>query len=73
MINYNNIILGVVMIMANIGIRYIHLDINKKQDKILSHPLMRIIYVFCMVLLITRDIISSALVSLGYFSIMKLL
>ena len=70
-INYTNILFGVIMILANLGIRYIHLDITKNQDKILSLPIMRLVYVFSMVFLLTGDIIASSIVSLSYYLIMQ--
>ena len=56
---------GFVMIMMNIGSKYIILDLPKNLDKIFTKIfILRILVVFCIFFMATKDIIISILLTL---------
>lgn len=66
-----SLIIGLSVIMSNIGARYIHLSINKKRERILAHPLMIYFYVFCMAFVGTHNPITSLILVTCYYLFMN--
>jgi len=64
---------GVVMILMNLGGRYIAMEVPSSADRVLGHPLMRKFYVFCIAFMATRDIKVAVLITLLFFVIFKFL
>lgn len=63
---------GIAMLLTNIGARYIMLDINHKRDKILGHPYMKYIYVYCMGMIGTRNFLLAGIITTIYSAFMIL-
>lgn len=66
---YGTLILGISVLLSNIGARYIFEDLNERyqrRHKILSHPLMKYIYVFAIGLGGSRNIKLAAIITLLY-------
>lgn len=62
------------ILMLNIGGRYIFMDFqNPKLQKILEHPNMRLVYVFCIGFIGSRNIPFSALVATLYFIVVQVI
>ena len=64
---------GVVMILMNLGGRYIAMQVPSSAERILGHPIMRKFYVFCIAFMATRDIKVAILITLLFFVIFKFL
>lgn len=64
---------GVVMILMNLGGRYIAMEVPSSAERILGHPIMRKFYVFCIAFMATRDIKVAILITLLFFVIFKFL
>lgn len=63
---------GFVMIMMNIGGKYIMLDLPKNLDKIFTKIfILRILVVFCIFFMATKDIIISLLLTLIFIIIIR--
>ena len=58
-LNTNKILIGIAMIMFNIGSKYIVLDISKSQEQFLKNTIIRRITLFCIFFVATRDILTS--------------
>ena len=66
---YGTLILGISVLLSNIGARYIFEDLNeryKRRHQILSHPVMKYIYVFAIGLGGSRNIKLAAIITLLY-------
>merc|ERR1711967_114164 len=50
---------GIMMILLNIGAKYVSIDINQTQESFLSNVIVRRILIFTIVFTATRDIIVS--------------
>jgi hypothetical protein len=62
------------ILMLNIGGRFLFLDFqDPAYQRILGHPYMRLVYVFCIGFIGSRNIFLSALVALLYFIVVKVL
>lgn len=72
-LNNSRFFSGCVMIIMNIGGKYIAKDIPKGADKVFSHWLMRSFIVFCIAFISTRDVITSIELSIIFFIIFKIL
>lgn len=62
----NALIVGLAMVTANLGARFLMLDMNKKRENLLSHPNMRYLYVFCMGFVSTRSYLLAGVVAMIY-------
>lgn len=70
MIALNSLLVGVSLILANIGSRYLLQDLAGWKLEYLAHPLMRPVYLFSMSFASTRDFQVSLLVSVIYLIIL---
>jgi len=61
--NDNKYIYAVMMILFNIGAKYIEFDLNKDQIKFLSSTALRRIIIFTMAFIATKDIIASLIIT----------
>tara|TARA_B100000282_G_C31498688_1_gene383868 strand:+ start:225 stop:599 length:375 start_codon:yes stop_codon:yes gene_type:complete len=52
----NKIFIGLIMIMVNIGARFIIEEIDDEHKEIIKNPYFRKIFIFCSVFIATRDI-----------------
>jgi hypothetical protein len=61
------------ILMLNIGGRYLFLDFQDPvYQMILSHPSMRLVYVFCIGFIGSRNLILSTIVAAMYFVVVRL-
>ena len=72
-LNNSRLFTGIVMIIMNVGGKYVSKDIPKNADKIFSHWIMRIAIVFCISFAATHDIITSSYITAFFFIIFKIL
>lgn len=66
-LNSSRVFAGIVMILLNIGSKYISVDIGRTFDSILGNPIMRKIFVFTIVFTATRDIVISIILTVLFF------
>ena len=55
--NQNPYFIGLMMILLNIGGRFLTLDVTKQQEKILQHPWVRRLLIFTVIFVGTRNVI----------------
>jgi hypothetical protein len=54
--NTNPYFIGIMMLILNLGGRFISLEVTKKQEQFLQHPLVRRILIFTVLFVATRNI-----------------
>ena len=64
LLNNSKFLVGVAILMSNIGGRYLNLDLTKKEEKFLQQPLIRRLLVFFVAFIATRDIVVSIIITL---------
>jgi hypothetical protein len=69
----NKIFIGFVMIMLNIGGRYLMMELPKNIDNLFNNSWMRLLIVFCISFMGTRDIKISIIITLIFILFMKYL
>jgi hypothetical protein len=62
----------IAIILSNIGARFIQLDWDEHQLKMLSHPYARILYIYSMAFVGSRNYGLAALITLGYYLILMM-
>ena len=62
-LNTSKILIGVAMILFNIGSKYIIIDISKSQEQFFKNTIIRRITLFCIFFVATRDIKTSLLLT----------
>jgi hypothetical protein len=71
-VNSNPYFIGIMMLLLNLGGRFLALEISKDQEKFLSHPIIRRFFLFAVLFVATRNLIIAAgltvivIVFLGY-------
>jgi hypothetical protein len=71
-INTNPYFIGLMMLLLNLGGRFLALEISKDQEKFLSQPLVRRFFLFAVLFVATRNIVIAAalafivIIVLGY-------
>ena len=60
----NKYIIGIVMIIVNIGARFIVNELDDSQKSIVNSKYLRRILIFCVILLATRDLTSSIVLTI---------
>lgn len=71
-INTNPYFIGVMMLLLNLGGRFLSLEISKEQEKFLSQPIVRRFFLFAVLFVATRNIVIAAalafivIIILGY-------
>lgn len=61
--------LTLAIIISNIGAKFIHMDFDERQQKIMAHPLARVFYIYCMAFIGIRDFRYAAIVTGIYYLI----
>lgn len=62
-LNENKYFIGLMMIMVNIGSRFIIEELNDDQRKFINNPYFRRIVIFSVIFMATRDIITSFIIT----------
>lgn len=65
-LNTSKILVGVCMIVFNIGSKYILIDLSKSQEQLLKSFVARRITLFCIFFVATRDLVSSFLLTASF-------
>lgn len=72
-LNNSKLFAGCIMLLMNLGARYISVDVPKNVDNIFKHPWVRLFFVFSVVFVSTRDAKMSILVTLIFILFFKFL
>jgi hypothetical protein len=59
-INTNPYFIGLMMLLLNLGGRFLSLEISKEQEKFLSQPMVRRFFLFAVLFVATRNIVIAA-------------
>jgi len=59
-INSNPYFIGIMMLLLNLGGRFLSMEISKEQEKFLSQPLVRRFFLFAILFVATRNVIIAA-------------
>ncbi len=59
-INTNPYFIGIMMLLLNLGGRFLSLEISKEQEKFLSQPMVRRFFLFAVLFVATRNIVIAA-------------
>ncbi len=59
-INTNPYLIGIMMLLLNLGGRFLSLEISKEQEKFLSQPMVRRFFLFAVLFVATRNIVIAA-------------
>lgn len=70
-LNNSKIFSGIIMILLNIGSKYVSIDISKAQEKFLSNNIIRKFLIFTIVFTATRDIIVSIFLTIFFIILNK--
>ena len=70
-LNTSKLFVGIVMILLNLGSKYISVDISKTQEAFLSNKIIRRLIVFTIVFTATRDIVISVIITIAFIIIMS--
>jgi hypothetical protein len=71
-VNSNPYFIGLMMLLLNLGGRFLSLEVSKEQEKFLSHPFIRRFFLFVVLFVATRNIIIATgltiivIICLGY-------
>jgi hypothetical protein len=71
-VNSNPYFIGLMMLLLNLGGRFLSLEISKEQEKFLSQPIVRRFFLFAVLFVATRNVVIAAglaiivIVLLGY-------
>ena len=63
MLNENKYFIGLMMIMVNIGSRFIIEELNDNQRKFINNPYFRRVVIFSVIFMATRDILISFVIT----------
>jgi len=58
-VNTNPYLIGIMMLMLNLGGRFLSLEISKEQEKFMSQPMVRRFFLFAVLFVATRNIVIS--------------
>ena len=59
-VNSNPYFIGIMMLLLNLGGRFLSLEISKDQEKILSMPIVRRFFLFAVLFVATRNVVIAA-------------
>lgn len=65
-INGSNLVMGLAMLLLNIGSKYIEIKLSKTQEQALRNALGRELLIFAVVFTATRDIVTSVLLTAAF-------
>ena len=63
-LNHSKYFSGLIMILLNIGSKYVSLELSEAQQEFLNHPITRKLLVFTIFFIATKDIVISTILSL---------
>jgi len=63
LLSNNKYFIGMMMVLLNLGSRYIFLELGKSHDAFFNQPIVRRLLIFTVFFVATRDIIASALLT----------
>ena len=70
-LNDSRVLLGVAALLANIGGKYIALELNQSCKNLLSRPLVRKLVIFSILFVVTRDIRFSIMLTMAFIVVTK--
>ena len=70
-VNSSKLMVGVCILLTNLGGKYIGLELSKAEEKLLQDPVVRRIIVFTMTFVATRDFLVAAVVTLLFMLFVK--
>tara|TARA_B100001123_G_scaffold446665_2_gene601776 strand:+ start:862 stop:1242 length:381 start_codon:yes stop_codon:yes gene_type:complete len=62
-LNNSKYFTGIIMVLLNIGSKYVSLELSEAQQQFLNHPIIRKMLVFTIFFVATKDIVVSAILS----------
>ena len=62
-LNHSKYFSGLIMILLNIGSKYVSLELSEAQQQFLNHPIIRKLLVFTIFFVATKDIVISVILS----------
>lgn len=65
-LNTSKLFAGILMILMNIGSKYVDIGLTKSQERVLRNGLGREIVIFCVVFLGTRDLVLSIIMTAAF-------
>jgi hypothetical protein len=65
-LNTSKLLVGICMIMFNIGSKYILIDLSKSQEQLLKNIVTRRVTLFCVFFVATRDLVTSFLLTASF-------
>jgi hypothetical protein len=65
-LNNSKYFTGIIMILLNIGSKYISLELSDAQQQFLNHPIVRKLLVFTIFFVATKDVVVSAILSVVF-------
>ena len=68
-VNSNKYLYGVLMILLNMGSKYIEMDLVQKHKKFLSSKILRRLVIFTIAFIATRDIVASFIITAAFIII----
>lgn len=72
-LNNNRLFGGVIMLLMNLGSKYISVDVPDEVEEFFKTAWARIFFVFCVSFIATRDIRSAVLITLVFVLVFKFL
>lgn len=73
LINNNKIVMGITMLIVNMGSRYVISDLSPAHERLLSHVVFKKVVVFCMFFVTTRDVILSVCLTAAFLFLFNVL
>lgn len=65
-LNHSKILIGIAMIMFNIGSKYLVIDLSKNQEQFMKNGIIRRVTLFCIFFVATRDIYVSFILTAAF-------
>ena len=66
-LNTNPYLIGILMLLLNLGGRYLTLELTKKQEAFLQAPWTRVAIFFTVIFIATRNLVAAFWVTLAFF------
>lgn len=66
MINNNKLLLGITMILFNMGSKYLILDLSKNQEQFLKSTIVRRLTLFSIFFIATHDLVTSLILTASF-------
>lgn len=72
-LNSNTYMVGLMMLLLNLGGKYLSLNLTKSQEDFLSHVFIRYIVLFAVVFIATRNILTAVVMMIVFIILVKFL